>query len=354
MWYFRSMDQGGDVEKPPSGSFRILAREAGHENLQLLFDRGILSSEARDRAVGLAIPDPAAWVLWADRILLCIASALLLAGVIFFFAFNWDRLGAFAKLGLIEIPLVLCLVFACRKGLDSLPGQILLLSGSILTGVFLAVLGQIYQTGADAWQLFAAWFFLILGWTAGSRMPAQWFLQMLLFNLMGYFFGMQELVPTRGFQETTVALIMGIANSVFLAAQEVSIRAGLSWCDADWVRSILLLAAISPLTILAIMCFGPGWAHVIGPSVLTGALFYLLAMGIGLWFYGHASIRVGCVAAQLLSLIFVIMAFALNFFTSHDAGVFFFMLILAIFLFGGAGTILLNLSKNASVRGQEP
>ncbi|MBC8290414.1 MAG: DUF2157 domain-containing protein, partial [Planctomycetes bacterium] len=43
-------------------------------------------------------------------------------------------------------------------------------------GVFLAVFGQVYQTGADEWLLFAGWAGLILPWTALSRFEALWIL----------------------------------------------------------------------------------------------------------------------------------------------------------------------------------
>src|SRR5699024_11365250 len=45
--------------------------------------------------------------------------------------------------------------------------QLLLLIASIITGSLLALFGQVYQTGADTWQLFFAWAILITPWEIG-------------------------------------------------------------------------------------------------------------------------------------------------------------------------------------------
>ena len=61
---------------------------------------------------------------------------------------------------------------ALLAGLDRAFGQVLLIAGSVLTGVLLAVIGQAYQTGADVFELFVAWAVLILPWVFVSRSAA--------------------------------------------------------------------------------------------------------------------------------------------------------------------------------------
>ncbi len=51
-----------------------------------------------------------------------------------------------------------------RLGPECTPGKAALLLATLLLGVFLALFGQTYQTGADPWQLFANWALLILPW----------------------------------------------------------------------------------------------------------------------------------------------------------------------------------------------
>src|SRR5690606_4337267 len=60
--------------------------------------------------------------------------------------------------------------------------QLLLLIASIITGSLLALFGQIYQTGADTWQLFFAWAILITPWVVIARFPALWLLWLGLIN----------------------------------------------------------------------------------------------------------------------------------------------------------------------------
>ncbi|MCP4195428.1 MAG: DUF2157 domain-containing protein [Planctomycetaceae bacterium] len=50
----------------------------------------------------------------ASRCLLFVGSALLLAGVIFFFAFNWKRMHPVVKFGIIESLLWGCWSWAMR------------------------------------------------------------------------------------------------------------------------------------------------------------------------------------------------------------------------------------------------
>ena len=43
-------------------------------------------------------------------------------------------------------------------------GKAALLAASLFVGALLALIGQIYQTGADTFEMFAAWAALILPW----------------------------------------------------------------------------------------------------------------------------------------------------------------------------------------------
>ena len=66
------------------------------------------------------------------------------------------------KLGSVQLAIFGCLGAAYFQNLQQLPGKVLLLGASVLIGVFLAVFGQVYQTGADAYNLFTMWALLIL------------------------------------------------------------------------------------------------------------------------------------------------------------------------------------------------
>lgn len=105
------------------------------------------------------------------RGLLAVASLLFGAGLIFWMAANWQDWSRGAKLGLIQGALLALLAAACvwpRTRNAALLGAMLVLGG------LLAFIGQTYQTGADAWQLFAAWAALTLLWVLTARSDLLW------------------------------------------------------------------------------------------------------------------------------------------------------------------------------------
>mgnify|MGYP002247720917 CR=1 FL=1 len=82
------------------------------------------------------------------------ALGFTVAGIIFFFAYNWEELPKFAKLGIVEVLLVASVLLATFTHWNKLVKQILLTGATFLIGTLFAVFGQIYQTGADAYDLF--------------------------------------------------------------------------------------------------------------------------------------------------------------------------------------------------------
>lgn len=107
-------------------------------------------------------------------ILLFFGTILTLAAIIFFFAYNWDALPKLAKLGTIQIAFIACALGATISTKRPILSQTLLFAASIFVGVFLAVFGQIYQTGADPWQLFTLWAALIIPFAIIAKNQIQW------------------------------------------------------------------------------------------------------------------------------------------------------------------------------------
>lgn len=103
--------------------------------------------------------------------LMLVAALLLAGGLIFWIAANWQEQTRMFKLGLIEAALALSVVAAGALPRARVPA---LLAANLALGGLLAFVGQAYQTGADAWQLFAAWAALSLVWTAMARSDVLW------------------------------------------------------------------------------------------------------------------------------------------------------------------------------------
>ena len=115
-----------------------------------------------------------------ERGLALLAALLLGAGLIFWVAANWqDQTRAF-KLGLLEGAVLL-------GALAALPFPRMrtaaLLLATLALGALLAFVGQTYQTGADAWQLFATWAALALVWALVARSDGLWAVWLLIAGL---------------------------------------------------------------------------------------------------------------------------------------------------------------------------
>jgi hypothetical protein len=102
--------------------------------------------------------DRNSWHKFIKGLILSLGLGFFVAGVVFFFAFNWEQLHRFAKLGLVQaVFLVLAgLAWVLRKSV--LLHRLLLTAAAVMIGVIFAVFGQIYQTGANAYDFF---FFLV-------------------------------------------------------------------------------------------------------------------------------------------------------------------------------------------------
>lgn len=135
---------------------------------------GVLPPDSYLRALDL-VRDGAAWGRWGRRMVLALAVGQLLAAAVFFFAFNWQAIPGEARIAAALVGLTACAV-AAGVVPSVLARHVLLMAAAMLTGVALAVLGQHYQTGADAWEAFALWAALILPWTLLASSAPLWLL----------------------------------------------------------------------------------------------------------------------------------------------------------------------------------
>lgn len=130
-------------------------------------------------------PSKRTWLDFFNKALLIIGAVALVLSLVFFIAYNWQNLGKIGKFALVEgalaITIAIYVALSFRRQFQ-LIRQLLLLIASIITGSLLALFGQVYQTGADTWQLFFAWAILITPWVVIARFPALWLLWLGLIN----------------------------------------------------------------------------------------------------------------------------------------------------------------------------
>lgn len=205
-----------------------------------LYAAGHLDRESHDRAMAAVLP-PRQWGLWTSRLLLAVGMALVLTGIVFFFAYNWYDIPPFAKLGGIQVLIAGFTITALMLQSDTLPARMMLLAASVMVGVFLAVFGQIYQTGADAWQLFAAWAALSLIWTVFSRFAPQWVFWLVIANIATMLWWQQNGGIALFIMPGTFMILM-LFNLPVLALFEALQNRPADWRQKTWIRPALVVA----------------------------------------------------------------------------------------------------------------
>ncbi len=114
------------------------------------------------------------WKQFLSIFLLAAGVGFTVAGIIFFFAYNWEDLPKFAKLGIVQTLLVASVLLTVFTRWNILIKQIILTGATFLVGTLFAVFGQIYQTGADAYDLFLGWTLFTILWAFAIRFTPIW------------------------------------------------------------------------------------------------------------------------------------------------------------------------------------
>ena len=243
--------------------------------IEELFAAGTLSPKARDFALDYLYPAKN-WGLWVSRMLLALGVTLMLSGIVYFYAFNWNAIPDMVKLGSIEFAMVACMAGALVRGLDRLSGKFFALATATLIGVFLAVFGQVYQTGADAWELFAAWALLIVPFGVAARFAPVWGLWLVVANI-GLTSYWDQWHPISHQLDALLLPFLGGFNALVLIVREL-LEKHLPWLSARWTRNlpavISLTCATLPCTWLALDWHSASdevrWSAAAGAVIISG------------------------------------------------------------------------------------
>jgi len=274
-------------------------------------ERGLLRADSVARPWASTEPGAADWHRWLDHALLVLGTVLLCAGVIVFFAFNWQDLHKFSKFGVLAGGVTLLAGFAALRQPGDMAGRAALGGAQALSGVLLAVIGQTYQTGADAWQLFALWTLLAIPWAIAARAAPHWWLVIVVGNvaLLRYFSvrlgvgGMFELLfDARHARNTTLLLLGAVLLQLVLWTWLSGHAAWLGFRGQTGARILAVLA-----------CLHAGWVGLASlfASPVDLAAFGLAALALlamGWWFRQRAFDIVVLSLASLTGIVLVVAA----------------------------------------------
>ncbi|HEX2829347.1 MAG TPA: DUF2157 domain-containing protein [Burkholderiales bacterium] len=250
------------------------------------------------------LPSARHWRTFLDRLLLWSGAAALGVAVVFFIAYNWSALGRYAKFGLLQIAIVAAVVAYWRLGPERASAKAALLVACIVLGALLALVGQTYQTGADTFELFAAWGALIVPWVIVGRYAALWVMWLALANLaaalyFSTFGGWLGFVFTG---ESPLWLLFAL-NTLALAVWELA-ATRIDWLASRWAPRVIAVASGVAVAMLALHAVLDGDA---GDAIAV--LAYATWLACGGYVYVRLRRDLFMLAGGCLSAIVVVTAF---------------------------------------------
>ncbi|MCK5718655.1 MAG: DUF2157 domain-containing protein [Thiomargarita sp.] len=285
------------------------------EHLYALAEANYLTAAALEytlKFVGF-IPDKNGWRRFLDYILLLLGATLLLSGIVFFFAYNWADMEHLIKFATLEVAIFLLIIAVVWQGVKNLTGQVILLAVAVLLGVLLAVYGQTYQTGADAFGLFLIWAILIMPWVFISCFAPLWLLLLVLLNLSLILYWNQVVGANLydGNNSFLLFALLAMFNGFILVIWEYAYQQNIAWIrNGYWLGFIIFAGTLMALfmpAIVAVIDFGDHWKNQPMQYILLAT--YLIFIAITLWYYHFQRQDLLFLASNLLSLIVIFTIF---------------------------------------------
>jgi uncharacterized membrane protein len=204
--------------------------------------------------------DKEAWQKFFRLFFVSLGIGFTVSGIVFFFAYNWADLHKFAKIGLIEMLVIATTMLVLLPKININIRNIILTGASALVGVLFAVFGQIYQTGANAYDFFLVWTIFVTLWVAVSNFAPLWLLYLVLINTTFILYSQQV---AKDWSEVFIFTILFIINAVALISAIVLSKYKKIIIIPDWFLNIVALASVSYATIGIIYGifdeFQPAW-----------------------------------------------------------------------------------------------
>ena len=222
--------------------------------------------------------DKKQWNQFLSIFLLAAGVGFTVAGIIFFFAYNWEDLPKFAKLGIVQTLLVASVLLTIFTRWNVLIKQIILTGATFLVGTLFAVFGQIYQTGADAYDLFLGWTLFTILWAVAIRFTPLWLTFIGLLCTTIWLYVLQIVSDNLWAVTLLTSAVTWICALTTVITEWMSIKRTFSRQNR-WFVSLLSLATIVHVSYLMIAAICEEGVIVSVPLANTILLF-----SAGLWF----------------------------------------------------------------------
>ena len=222
-------------------------KKIDREDIQIISRHSNLSESSIDKLLKQEIySSTSSWGKFLRLFFISLGIGFTTVGIIFFFAYNWSDLHKFFKIGLIESLLVVITLVILYSKISLDIKNILLTGASMLVGVLFAVFGQIYQTGANAYDFFLGWTVFVTLWVLVSNFAPLWLIFIVLINIT---LGLYSEQVARDWDEIFVLTLLFVVNTGFLIVALVAKRCKKEIKPPIWFTNVLALAVVSISTI---------------------------------------------------------------------------------------------------------
>jgi uncharacterized membrane protein len=189
------------------------------------------------------------WLRFLELFSLVVAVVSIVAGILFFVAYNWDLLGKFFKFALVEFVLVVAVgiyFFSNNRTIS----KISIISASFVVGVLLALIGQVYNSNVDSWELFFYWSILIFPWVVLQKDATLWLFEIILVNIALFLYNdINKFFIFYG--DSASFMLQFLLNTIAFLVWEI-FNKKLNWEANGWERKILALFSAISFVLLSI------------------------------------------------------------------------------------------------------
>lgn len=271
-----------------------------------------------------------AWQKFLQLFFITLGVGFTVAGVIFFFAYNWASLHKFAKIGLVEALILVTTGLIFLPKLNTNTRNIILTGAAALVGVLFAVFGQVYQTGANAYDFFLAWVVFITLWTVVSNFAPLWLLYLLLVNTTIILYTQQV---AKDWDEIFIFTLLFVVNTLVLLGFILLYKYKKDLHTPGWFLNTIALASVTYATIGMVIGVFEGNAG----SFPFLVLFTIIAFAAGI-VYGLKARKLVYLSIIPLSSIIILSALLLK--TSNDGSM---LLFVCMFIIGSVTLVIKGL-----------
>lgn len=306
-------------------------------------------------------PNLAGWRRFLMLFLSMLGFLALASGVVFFIAWNWALMPKMAKFALVELWIVALAVVVWWRWYDSVAQSALLALGLSFGGLF-ALYGQVYQTGADSWELFRAWAIVLLPLALIARRNGLWFCFWVVANLAfqlyyvgrsSAFFSDIPFANLGWFSDSTLYIYIAIQACCLIfreaLAEYAQKRSPDSWLASRWLPRLMaayLLLTLTPLAAEVITA----WSY----SSKIGLLLWVLTILLGYGYYRYRRPDLCVLTLGVISVVFIGCILIMQLFDRlWDLGSLFFACCLMMLWLVAGGAVLLHWRKQLYQRQAE-